>query len=60
MPEVRDAGTPPAEICANADAVPVRLSTSVATGVGSVPIVLEAQSYSAGVDPNALTPPAPV
>lgn len=53
-------GRPPAEICANADAVPVRLSTSVATGVGSVPIVLEAQSYSAGVDPNVLTPPAPV
>jgi len=49
-------GRPPAEVCANGDAVPVKLATHVTT----IDIVFLAKSYTRGVAADAFTPPAPL
>lgn len=50
----------PAEVCANGDAVPVRLASALVSEYGSLPFVFQAQSYSRGVAGDAFTPPGPV
>lgn len=51
---------PPAEVCANDDNVPVRLSVALTSELGTIPVSFQAQSYSRGVAPGAFDPPAPV
>lgn len=51
---------PPAEVCANDDNVPVRLSVALTSELGTIPVSFQAQSYSRGVAPGAFDPPGPV